>query len=243
MVLPVRFPAAPRVWWSAFSHLLYPELCVACGSSLPSSVQQCFCFKCRAQITQTDFHTAKENEMTQRLWGRLPIESASALYYFVKKSPVQWALHHLKYSNQPEIGKRLGRLLGRELSKSPHFQTVDAIVPVPLHPTKERQRGYNQSMAFAQGLAESMQIPILGDVLIRRTSTASQTQKHRLERFQSVGEVFDNKRLTAAHGKHILLVDDVLTTGATLESCGNLLLQAPGLKLSVATIAVAVRGC
>ena len=239
MSLPFQFPATPSAWWNAFSHLLYPELCVACGNSLPSSVQQCFCFRCRTQITLTDFHLTKENEMTERLWGRLHLESAAALYFFVKKSPVQWALHHLKYSNQPEIGKRMGRLLGRDLYRSSHFQQIDAIVPVPLHPAKERRRGYNQSMAFAIGLAEAMQVPIWGNVLARRQFTASQTHKHRVERFQSVGEVFEIDRPAAVEGKHILLVDDVLTTGATLESCGNLILQQPGSKISVATIAVA----
>jgi ComF family protein len=239
MSLPIRFPATPMAWWNSFSHLLYPELCVACGSSLPSSAQQCFCFRCRTQITLTGFHAEKNNELTERLWGRLHLETATALYYFVKKGPVQWALHHLKYSNQPEIGKRMGRLLGRELFKSPHYQQIDAIVPVPLHPAKERQRGYNQSMAFALGLAESMQMPVLGNVLARRQFTESQTHKHRVERFQSVGEVFVIDRPALVAGKHILLVDDVLTTGATLESCGNLILQQAGALLSVATIAVA----
>jgi ComF family protein len=225
--------------FSSLLHLLYPELCVACNAALPSSAGQCFCFKCRNEIHLTDFHLHQENEMTERLWGRLYIDAAAALYYFTKKSPVQWALHHLKYSNQPEIGLRLGRLLGRDLAQSPWFEGIDYIVPVPLHPRKERKRGYNQSMAFAKGLAESMQKPVIGNVLIRCRDSESQTHKHRSERFENVGEVFKLHRPELIAGKSILLVDDVLTTGATLEVCGSLLLSAPSTRISVATIAVA----
>ncbi len=237
-VFMLTYPSSASLWWSSFTHLLYPQLCVACNAALTTSANQCFCFKCRAEVDHVDFDY-QQNEVLDRLWGRVHLESAASLYYFKKKSPVQWALHHLKYGNQPEIGKRLGRLLGQKLLKSPCFQGIDGIVPVPLHPLKERLRGYNQSMAFALGLAESMQAPVLGRVLVRNTFTDSQTRKHRSDRFESVGEVFSIVRPDQVKGKHLLLVDDILTTGATIEFCGNALLQAEGVRVSVAMIAVA----
>ncbi|MFN7326204.1 MAG: ComF family protein [Chitinophagales bacterium] len=233
-----RMPRLPS-WWYAFVHLFYPQLCVACNAAMPSSSRQCFCFSCRSKIEPTTFHESKENDISERLWGRLPIESAAALYYFDKKGPVQLALHHLKYKNQPDIGKRLGRLLGTQLYSSPLFQDINCIVPVPLHPKKERKRGYNQSMAFALGLADALQLPVYDNTLARQQDTVSQTNKHRMERFQNVGQVFLLKQTKDIAGKHVLLVDDVLTTGATLEFCGNLLLSVPGVKISIATIAVA----
>jgi len=226
-------------WWNALIHLLYPQLCIACNAAIPSSNRQCFCFSCRRKVESACFHETKENDISERLWGRLPIESAAALYYFVKKSPVQLALHHLKYKNQPDIGKRLGRLLGTQIYSTPLFKEIDCIVPVPLHPKKERKRGYNQSMEFAIGLSEALHLPVLGNTLARKQDSLSQTNKHRMERFQNVGEVFVLNQTKGIAGKHILLVDDVLTTGATLEFCGNLLLTIPGVKISIATIAVA----
>lgn len=237
----LSYPSAPRIWWNAFTHLLYPQLCVACNASLTTSAHQCFCFKCRATIELVDF-PFDNNEVIDRLWGRTRLDAAASLYYFRKKSPVQWALHHLKYGNQPEIGRRLGRLLGQKLYPMPLFQDVDCIVPVPLHPLKERQRGYNQSMAFALGLAEALHAPVLGNALVRNQFSASQTRKHRDERFQNVGEVFSAAQPQRLKGQHVLLVDDVLTTGATIEMCGNLIERAGGRKLSVATIAVASLG-
>lgn len=185
-------------------------------------------------------HLSRENEFTQRLWGRLNVEGGAAMYYFARKSPIQHALHQLKYHNQPEIGVKLGREFGQKLKSSDIFRSVGAIIPVPLHPKKERLRGYNQSVMFARGISETMEIPVLTDVLTRRTFTETQTKKKRMERFQNVGEVFEVRKPAFVEGKHLLLVDDVLTTGATLEVCGQALLGVPNTKLSLATIAIAV---
>lgn len=225
--------------WDGFLHLLYPELCVACGEELLAD-GACFCFKCQAKITTSDMHLSRENEFTQRFWGRLNVEGGAAMYYFTRKSPIQHALHQLKYHNQPEIGVKIGRELGRKLKSSEVFQSVEAVIPVPLHPKKERLRGYNQSAMFAKGISEAMQIPVFTDALTRRTFTETQTKKKRMERFQNVGEVFGVKKPASIEGKHLLLVDDVLTTGATLEVCGQALLAVPNTKLSLATIAIAV---
>ncbi len=186
-------------------------------------------------------HLLRENEFTQRLWGRLPLLSGAAFFYFTRKSPVQRALHLLKYHNKPEVGLKIGREFGRKLLESATFQSIDAIVPVPLHISKQRTRGYNQSAMFAQGIAEALEIPVLEQALLRRQFTDSQTRKKRLERYDNVGGVFAVTQPAALEGKHLLLVDDVLTTGATLEVCGNALLSVPSTRLSSVTIAIAMK--
>lgn len=227
-----------RQLWSGFVHLLYPELCVACGNELPGP-SNCFCLRCRARLTPSDMYLAQENEFAHRLWGRVNMESGAAAYYFSKHSPIRMAIHHLKYKNKPEIGLMIGREFGKKLRGSENFRGVDGIVPVPLHPKKERLRGYNQSAMFAQGLSEAMDLPLFGKVLVRRHYTETQTRKKRMERFQNVGEVFSVIKPGTIEDKHLLLVDDVLTTGATLEVCGQAILNVPGTKLSCATIAIA----
>lgn len=221
-------------------HLIYPNLCVGCEAAMPSH-QSCFCFACQRRLESTDMHLNLENEFTDRFWGRLQIESGAAMYYFHRKSPIQRALHQLKYKNQADVGVRIGRRYGYLLAQSPHFQGLEAIVPVPLHPQKERLRGYNQSAMLAAGLADSLNIPVFREVLVRQRSSDSQTRKKRMERFDNVNEVFAIRRPERIQGRHLLLVDDVLTTGATLEACGAVLLEVPGIRLSMATIAIAMR--
>lgn len=222
-----------------FLHLLYPELCVACGEAMPPR-DSCFCFRCQLKVSVSDMCRQKENEFTARFLGRMPVQSAAAMYYFSRKSPVQQALHRLKYHNQPEIGLKIGRAFGRRLKESGTFGDVQVIVPVPLHPRKERLRGYNQSAQFARGLSEVMDIPVLDKVLLRPMFTETQTRKKRMERFENVESVFALKKPASIEGRHILLVDDVLTTGATLEECGQLLLRVSGTRLSLATMAMAI---
>lgn len=238
MTLQLEIPTL-RELWDGFLHLLYPQLCVACGDDVPAG-DSCFCLKCRLRVTATDMHLVRENEFTNRLWGRLNFESGAAMYYFTRKSPIQRALHQLKYHNQPDIGFKLGREFGKRLNNSEFFKTVEAVLPVPLHPKKERIRGYNQSAMFAEGISDVMGIPVLTNVLVRQAFTETQTKKKRMERFKNVGDVFEVKRPKKIEGKHLLLVDDVLTTGATLEVCGQALLGVPNTKLSLATIAIAV---
>ncbi len=185
-------------------------------------------------------YLSQSNAFTERFWGRLPVVTGSALYYFNRKSPIQKALHRLKYQNQAEIGVRLGNVFGRLLKQSPFYQELEGIVPVPLHPKKEQLRGYNQSAMLAKGLADALQIPVMTSVLIRTAFSDSQTRKKRMARFDNVQEVFALKHTDRIRGKHLLLVDDVLTTGATLEACGKVLLEVPSVQLSMATIAVAV---
>lgn len=239
MSLHVSLPTLPEMW-EGFLHLLFPEICAACGLDLPAA-NSCFCLKCRLALAPSDMYLLRENEFTDRFWGRLPLQSGAALYYFTRKSPIQRALHQLKYHNKPDIGIKIGREFGLRLRQSEVFRSVDLILPVPLHPRKERIRGYNQSMMFARGMAEAMEIPASGTALIRNRFTASQTRKKRIERFENVEQVFSVKKPALLEGKHLLLVDDVLTTGATLEICGHTLLCVPGTRLSLATIAIATQ--
>jgi ComF family protein len=163
------------------------------------------------------------------------------MYYFTRKSPIQRALHQLKYRNKPDIGVKLGRIFGRQLATSAAFQSIDAIIPVPLHPKREHLRGYNQSARFAAGLSDAWNgIPVYNDAVVRNLHTSTQTSKSRSARFENVGGIFSIRKPGRLEGKHILLVDDVLTTGATLEMCGEMILQVPGTRLSMATIAIAV---
>ncbi|TNE66026.1 MAG: ComF family protein [Bacteroidetes bacterium] len=238
-MLPLSLPKW-RDLGAGLLHLIYPNLCVGCDREL--SGDYCFCLICRRQLHETKQYLEPENDFTERFWGRLQVESGAAMYYFNRKSPVQRALHQLKYKNQADVGVRIGRRFGRLLARTPHFADVEAIVPVPLHSSRERRRGYNQSAIFAQGLSESIRRPVLENVLARVQQTTTQTRKKRMERFQNVGTVFALKRPDRIRGKHLLLVDDVLTTGATLEACGSLLLSVDGVRLSMVTIAMAVQG-
>jgi ComF family protein len=224
---------------AGFLHLLYPRLCVACQSEIPSG-EDCFCLKCRLKLQASDMYRQPDNEFTRRFWGRLPLQAGAAQYYFTRKSAIQKALHALKYRNQPDIGLQLGRRFGRLLTTAPGFSEVQLIVPVPLHPLRERLRGYNQSQMFGQGLAETMQVPIAPRALARRRHTHTQTRKKRLDRFDNMQSIFYVQEPAVLQGKHVLLVDDILTTGATLEMCALATLEVPGVRLSMATVAIAM---
>ncbi len=218
--------------------LFYPRLCLACSKNLPPK-ELAICLPCQYHLPKTNYHLEAENPFTERFDGRIPIRTGAALYHFIKKGKVQQLIHHLKYKQQKNIGLKLGTLYGHHLKKSEIFQTAQLIVPVPLHPRKEKIRGYNQSDLFAQGLSESMQIPWAKNALQRTSMSDSQTKKTRLERLANVRTAFSVNHPDQLMAKHVLLVDDVLTTGATLEACGEKILEIKGCSLSLATIAIA----
>ncbi|PJJ83876.1 ComF family protein [Mucilaginibacter auburnensis] len=225
-------------YWSDFTALLFPHLCPACGEALVAN-EHVICTDCRYSLPFTNFHLQPENVVAQQFWGKLNIEAAYAMYYFSKGGKVQNLLHHLKYKNMPQIGNVLGVMAGDQLTKNDRFKHIDLIIPVPLHKRRMRERGYNQSAQFAQGLAERLNVSVLENNLIRTINTATQTHKSRFARFENMKEVFSVSKPGELTGKHILLVDDTVTTGSTLEACGIELLKIEGAKLSIATIAYA----
>lgn len=218
---------------------VYPNLCLCCGKN-HIHIQGILCLQCHLNLPKTGDHLNQKNLFTERLWGRLPFVSCAALYQYFKGSDTQQLIHRLKYQRHPEVGVALGEYYGRQLKSSPYFSDVECIVPVPLHPRKQRMRGYNQSAEFAKGLAKTMEIPYYPNGLVRNIFTKTQTQKTRFERYDNVLRVFEVGNRKKLEGKHILLVDDVLTTGATLEACGVALLELPSVRLSMSTIAIAV---
>jgi len=223
--------------WRDFVNIFFPNYCLPCQKPLVKG-ETWLCTDCLHELPQTTHHKEPDNIVTQRLAGRLPVRYAMALYRLRKSGKVQHLLHHLKYKHKPVIGKVLGRRYGILLKESNLSKTFDLVVPVPLHSSKLRQRGYNQSDLFAQGLAEVLNIPWSKQYLKRTQKAATQTRKSKLERFKSVENAFYVTNVHGLHNQHILLVDDVITTGATLEACGLVLLAAGIKELSVATIAV-----
>jgi len=227
-----------QTYYKNFLGLFYPNLCLACERNTPVH-GGVICLPCQYYLPKTKFHLDRENAFTERFWGRVPIDAGAALFYFSKGSRTQNLVHKLKYDGKRKVGVKLGNLYGGMLNKSPYFSNIDVIVPVPLHPRKERKRGYNQSDLFAQGLAEEMELPRLPNGLIRRVASDTQTRMTRAERLINVTDAFAVKNKKALEGKHVLLVDDVMTTGATLEACASQILGCEGARVSMATIAFA----
>ncbi len=225
-------------WFNDLLNLFFPKVCQACGQSLLEQ-EKVMCFSCLYKLPKTSYHLHDENPVSRVFWGRADIYAASSFLFFSKGGKVQHLIHSLKYKGQQETGVYLGKLFGLDLLQSDLFKDVDLVVPVPLHPKKQNERGFNQSDCIAEGLGEAMNIPVVVDNLVRKVHTSSQTKKSRNSRWDNVKDVFALLDPTAFENKHILLVDDVLTTGATLESCAQTLLKIPGTKVNVATLAYA----
>jgi ComF family protein len=227
-----------QTYLADFVSMLFPELCPACGESLVAG-EHIICTDCLYSLPLTNFHLQPDNIVAQQFWGKLPLQGAYSLYYFAKGGKIQNLMHHFKYKGMQQIGNILGEIAGKQLKGSPVFSSVDVIIPVPLHKSRLRQRGYNQSTCFARGLATQLNAIVDDNNLIRTHATETQTHKGRFMRFENMQEVFRVMDAESLKGKHMLLVDDVVTTGSTLEACGMELLKVEGLKLSIATIAYA----
>jgi len=219
--------------------LIYPRLCFACNEqNVPKS--QSLCLSCEYKITPTGYHLMLQNPVAEHFFGRVKIARATTAFSFVKGGLLQELVHSLKYENKPEIGQELGRIYGAMLREDAYWTNIDYIVPVPLHPKKKHLRGYNQAAMWGIGLSEALAVPLNEELLIRTDYTESQTKKTRTERFQNVQDVFAVPNPALLKDKKLLIVDDVLTTGATLEACALKLLEAAdGVELSVACIALA----
>lgn len=219
--------------------LIYPEVCFACSETLNSG-EEYVCTDCRLHLPYTNVHLlpSGDNPLARRFFGRLEIDNVLSFFTFTRAGRVQQLLHNLKYNNEPELAEYLGKWYGAELKKYGYAEMFDLVIPVPLHKAKLRQRGYNQSEKFAQGLAAALELPISSN-LVRNIYSTTQTHKSRYERWENVEKIFEVKRPEEILGKRILVVDDVLTTGATLEASGQELLENGCKNITVATIAVA----
>ena len=226
-------------WIGDFFSLVFPRICAACGNSLWKH-EDTICHSCEFHLPKTNFHFSDENPVTKIFWGRADLVSGAAFLYFNKGNKVQLLVHQLKYNGRKDIGVFLGALYGQTLKYAPSFNSADVIVPVPLHKKKYMKRGYNQSEQFGMGLSSVMSIPLNRHLLVRTKATETQTRKSRFSRYQNVREIFLVNQPENWRGKHLLLVDDVITTGATLESCIEALRVVPDVKISVAGIATAL---
>ena len=216
--------------------LFYPRLCAACGDALQQN-ETCLCLDCMLHLLETQFHKSHFNPLRETFDGRVPVEEVTALMSYKKANHVQKILHHLKYKGEKEIGSVLGEYLGGQLITEQRYQDIQFILPIPLHPKKKRKRGYNQSEWIAKGLSKGMGIPYLTDVLLRTRFTDTQTQKSRFARWQNVKEVFSLQNTEKIAYSHVLVCDDVLTTGATTEAAIRKLREIEGVRVSVATLA------
>ena len=219
-------------------HLFFPPTCAGCKTILIAN-ENVICTSCRHEMPLTQHHLNPENDAYKKFYGRIPVEHVSALVYFHKKGIVQELIHSLKYRGQEAIGTVFGEWYAEELKNIPVLSTVDTIIPVPLHLKKLRERGYNQVTEFGNALAKSLQIPVNTTILFRQVYSKTQSQKNRLGRTEGIDTIFDVSFDEKDHNKHFLLIDDVITTGATLEVCAKALLKIPGTKISIVCMAMA----
>jgi ComF family protein len=221
-----------------FILLLYPELCQACSNPLFRK-EKIICISCLYKLPRTNFHLNADNTLSRVFWGRIQIESIASFLFFSKEGKVQNLMHAFKYKSNEKIGQYLGYLYALDLKKNSWLNSIDVIVPVPLHPKKHKIRGYNQSEEFAHGLAEINSIPINTGIIHRMVESETQTKKSRFKRWKNVNTIFQLLDDSNIQGKHILLVDDVITTGATIEACTQELLKIKDVKISIASLAFA----
>lgn len=220
-----------------FISLFFPRYCLSCSNSLVGG-EETLCTRCIFNLPKNNY-SIDDNPIKDRLAGRLPVTYALAFLKLKKGGAVQKMLHQLKYNHHPEIGVKLGKVFGSELNPFGLADTIDLIVPVPLHESRKRKRGYNQSAKFAEGLGYALGLPWDESISIRKRKTTTQTNKSKLERWENVKDVFSVNQSNLVAGKRILLVDDVITTGATLEACGMHLVQSGCAQISIACIAEA----
>lgn len=215
--------------------MLFPKTCCGCGNSLYSGENQ-LCLFCIANLPKTNLHNLRNNKIEKKFWGRLDIKAGTAFLYFHKRNNVQRLIHALKYNNNQEVGRILGTLFGRDLRQS-EFANSDCVLPVPLHPSKLELRGYNQCVSIATGISSALGIPVDTESVSRIIANPSQTRKSRYERWKNVENIFS--AAVTLSGKKVLLIDDVITTGSTLEACGHAILKTGARELRVATLACA----
>jgi ComF family protein len=219
----------------ALLHLVFPHVCEGCGTD-NLQAEHLLCLRCLSSLPSTNFHMHASNPIEKIFWGRIPVTSATSQYYFTKESMMQHLMHQFKYKGNKEVGTYLGKLMGWALVESNRFSFIDALVPLPLHRSREHKRGYNQATVLCEGISSILNKPVLKNVVIRREQTETQTKKGRIQRWQNMAGKFELANPQAIKDKQVLLVDDVVTTGATLEACGQEILKAENVQLNIATL-------
>jgi len=219
-----------------FFDLFNPQLCASCDAYLIRGEED-LCLQCIHKLPKTYFWTYDINPVEQLFHGRLKIDGGCSFVHFTKGGHVQHMLHRLKYKGHREVGTKLGTLFAQQLVTKNMFSDIEIFIPVPLHFTREKQRGYNQSMVIARAMAEVYGKRVIGDNLVRTSATDTQTKKSRFDRSDNVKSVFDCKHPEKLRGMRVMLVDDVVTTGSTLEACAKILLNAGVSKLYIVAIA------
>jgi ComF family protein len=220
----------------SFLYLFFPNSCCGCGSHLAGE-ENLFCIYCLAEMPITRFEFYSSNPIERIFWGRTTIEAASAHLYFTGVSAIQHSIHLLKYQGRKEIGFYFGRKMGQALKQSGRFNHCEIIIPLPLYISRERKRGFNQSALIAEGISEILNIPVICDAVFRVKKTDTQTHKNRIGRWKNMASAFEIRDPRRISGKHILLVDDVVTTGSSLEACARVILDIPGIRVSIACLA------
>jgi len=228
-------------WLDGFLFLLYPDTCINCKKVL-NQYENYLCRKCINKLPLTRFELRKDNPVAQTFWGRIPINFATSVYHYRKGETLQKLISRLKYQNTPKIGIALGQLAGKVLIKTQIQPEINYLIPVPLHPKRKHQRGYNQCEMIANGISTILNIPVETTLLKRHILNPSQTKKGRYERWENVEGIFKvSGNSKPLYNKHILIIDDIITTGATLEACCSALTKIPGVTISVLTIGYANR--
>ena len=223
-------------WITRILDFISPRLCVVCGHRL-APTERSLCGVCLFHLPRTDFHQKPlDNPMAQLFWGLAPVQKAAALFYYHPHSETAQLVYRLKYNNRPDIGEDMGRMMANELQATDFFSDIDVLLPVPLASKRLRQRGYNQSEQLAIGISDITHLPIVSKVLRRKHFQQSQTTLNRWQRQENVTDTFQLKEEHLLQGKHVLLIDDICTTGATLIACANVLKTIEGIRISVLTL-------
>jgi ComF family protein len=226
-------------YFEGLTQILYPLQCWGCGSDTITQTDK-ICVQCMSKLPHTKFNNITDNAVEKIFYGRIPIVAATSMYYFSKNTLLQHLMHLLKYKNNPEVGNYLGSQLGISLKESSRFNNIDGIIPIPLSKKRLHKRGYNQALAICNGIALQLEKPVYENLTIRHRDNETQTHKTRQERWDNMQNVFKVENTAVLEGKNILLVDDVITTGATLEACATELLKIKNVKIYIATLAWAI---